>query len=126
MTLPLELTYRGLTKSDFLENAVSSRYEKLSRLDCGITYCHVILDSPNQNQLKGRDYEVHIEVRVPGSQLAVTRKTTKKGVQEDLYPVIADAFSAIERQLIKWNDKRHLDVKAHSRPAKPLFEDSDQ
>lgn len=123
MKLPLELTFRGFEKSDFLEDAVKNRCNKLERLDNGRTHCHVILNSPHQHQNKGRQFEVHIEVRVPGAQLAVTRKTTKKGIQEGLYPVISDAFAAMERQLTKWRDKRHLDVKAHSLPLKPRFED---
>ena len=122
MTLPLELTYRGLEKSDFLEKAVTDRYTKFERLDWGITHCHVILDSPHHHQHKGRLYEVHIEVRVPGNQLAVSHKTTRNGSQEDIYLLIKNAFTAMERQLIKWSDKRHLDVKAHSRPLKPEIE----
>jgi len=125
MTLPLELTYRGLEKSDFLEIAVKKKCLKLARLDLSITHCHVILSCPHQHQHKGRQYEVHIEVRVPGTQLAVTHKTSKQGIQEDIYPVITDAFSALERQLAKWNDKRHLDIKAHSRPAKPPVEQTE-
>lgn len=124
MSNPLELTFRGMGKSDFIEEAVRSRYQKLSRLGCDITHCHVIVDCPHQHQQKGRQYEVHIELHVPGAQLTVSHKASKKGVQEVLYPVIADAFDAMERQLNTWNDKRHQEVKAHSLPTQPGFEES--
>lgn len=119
MAIPIELSFRNLEHSDFVENKVRKRCVKLEAICNEITYCHVVLSSPHKHQHKGNHYEVHLEVRVPGAEIAVTRNTGASSAHEDLYVAIRDAFTAIERKITRWKEKRRLDVKEHSRPEKP-------
>lgn len=117
MAIPLELSYRNLEKSEFIENNVKERCKRLELLCDELTYVHVVLSSPHQSQHKGNQYEVHIELRLPGNPLAVTKNTGNSSAHEDFYVALRDAFDALERQLTQWKEKRRHDVKAHSRPS---------
>jgi ribosomal subunit interface protein len=119
MKIPLELNFRNMEQSDFVERKIQERCRRLDSLSNEITRCHVIVGAPHQHQHKGFHYEVHVELRVPGTELAVSRNTGTSAAHEDLYVAIRDAFQAIEKQLARWKEKRRHDVKAHSRPVAP-------
>jgi len=119
MTIPLELSFRKIEKSEFIENNVKERCKRLERLSGEITHCHVVVSAPHQNQTKGNHYEVHIEVRVPGTELVVAHNTGASDAHEDFYVALRDAFDALERKVTRWKEKRRLEVKAHSRPSCP-------
>ena len=119
MTIPLELNYRNIGPSEFIEANVKDRCAHLETLSRDITYCHVVVGSPHKHQNKGSHYEVHIKLGVPGSELDASRHAGASETHEDFHVALRDAFDAVERQLIRWKEKRRLDVKAHSRPVKP-------
>ena len=121
MKTPLELSFRNMEHSDAVERKILERCRRLDLLSDEITRCHVIVGAPHQHRHKGFHYEVHVELRVPGTELAVSHNTGTSSAHEDLYVAIRDAFQAIESQLAKWKEKRRRDVKAHSRPVVPEF-----
>ncbi|MFT6878361.1 MAG: ribosomal subunit interface protein [Granulosicoccus sp.] len=123
MTIPLELSFRNLDRSEFIENQVKERVKRLELLSDEITSCHVVASAPHQHKKKGNHYEVHIEIRVPGSELAVTQNKGALEAHEDFYIALRDAFDALERRLTEWKEKRRNNVKAHSQPTKPEFTD---
>lgn len=123
MTIPLELSFRNFDRSEFIENHVKERCQRLELISDKITYCHVVASAPHQHKKKGNHYQVHIEIRVPGSELAVTQNKGELETHEDFDTTLRDAFDALERRLIQWKEKRRNDVKAHSRPATPEFTD---
>ncbi|MFT5045610.1 MAG: ribosomal subunit interface protein [Porticoccaceae bacterium] len=123
MTIPLELSFRNLDRSEFIENQVKERVKRLELLSDEITSCHVVASAPHQHKKKGNHYEVHVEIRVPGAELAVTQNNDPSEAHEDFYVALRDAFDALERRLTEWKEKRRNDVKAHSRPATPAYND---
>jgi len=123
MALPLELSFRNLERSDFIEQSVIKRCKRLELLSYEITHCHVVVSAPHQHKNKGNHYEVHVEIRVPGAELSVARNTGTSDAHEDFYVALRDAFDAIERKLTRWKEKRRLDVKSHSRPTAPPIPD---
>jgi putative sigma-54 modulation protein len=121
MTIPLELSFRNFDRSEFIENQVKVRVKRLELLSDEITSCHVVASAPHKHKTKGNHYEVHVEIRVPGAELAVTQNKGESEAHEDFHVVLRDAFDALERRLTEWKEKRRNDVKAHSRPATPEF-----
>lgn len=119
MSLPLELSFQNLERSDFIEENVKQRYKKLQSISSEISRCHVVIKAPHKHHHQGNHYEVTIDLKVPGAELAVAKNTGVSEAHEDLYVALRDAFDAMVRQLSRWKDKRRLDVKQHSRPAKP-------
>ncbi len=107
MTLqtPLEIHFTNMERSDALEGAVRARVERLEQFFDGITSCHVFVDASHLRRRKGNLYEVRIEVRIPGTELAVNNKPGDVNAHEDVHVAIRDAFNAMERQLKKWKQQ---------------------
>lgn len=118
METPLELTFKNMDKSDFVEGLIRERVEKLERLYDGITSAHVYVLAPHKHHHKGNHYEVRIEVRVPGTELLVTGKPGDVNAHEDINVAVRDSFNAMERQLKKWKQRVSGEVKAHEGPLK--------
>jgi len=126
MAIPIEISYKRLEPSDFIEQKVQLRLKQLESISAEITRAHVVLSSPHHRKHQGNHYEVHIELYVPGTALAVTRNTGVSDAHEDFYVALRDAFDAMERRLKRWKQKRRLDVKAHSRPSAPGLTDGEK
>lgn len=102
MQTPLEIHFKNMGRSEAVETAVRERIGKLEKLFDGITSCHVYIDAPHRHHRKGNHYEVRMEVRIPGKELAVNNKPGDVNAHEDVYVAIRDAFNAMERQLKRW------------------------
>jgi ribosomal subunit interface protein len=113
METPLQLSFRNMEPSNFVAGLVQEKVDKLEQFYDGVTSCHVYVDAPHKQHRKGNYYEVRIEVRVPGTELAVSSKPGDMYAHEDVKVAIRDAFRAMERQLKKWKQKAGGEVKAH-------------
>ena len=122
MTTSLELSIRSADASGFTKELINDRVNRLERIYDGITSCHVTVDSPQQKQRSGQHYEIRLELRVPGTELAVSRNTGQSDAHEAIHVAVRDAFDAMERQLGRWKEKRRRHVKAHSDKPRSLAE----
>jgi ribosomal subunit interface protein len=102
MQTPLEIHFQNMERSEAVEVVLRERAAKLEQFFDGITSCHVYVEAPHKHQHKGNRYEVRIEVRIPGTELAVNNKPGDINAHEDVYVAIRDAFNAMERQLKRW------------------------
>lgn len=109
----LEIAFRNMKPSESAEDRLRERLSKLQKIYDGITSCHVYVQAPHRNHSKGNRYEVHIEARVPGTELIVNDKPGDVRSHEDLLVAIRDAFDALERRLKKWKRQRRGQVKTH-------------
>ena len=113
---PLEIHFTNMERSDAVEGSARVRAERLEKFFDGITSCHVFVDASHRHQRKGNLYEVRIEVRVPGTELAVNNKPGDVNAHEDIHVAIRDAFNAMERQLKKWKKQFRGQPKARKAP----------
>jgi ribosomal subunit interface protein len=103
MQLPVEITYRGLEKSDDLERMVLEKAARLNKFCDHINRCDVVLEQPNHGHKKGNPFRVRIDVTVaPGHELVADERQTDNESFKPLAKAIHDAFKTMERQL------RHL------------------
>lgn len=102
MQTPLEIAFVDTSPSPAVEADVRKYVAKLERLSDAITSCHVYVAAPHQSQRKGNQYEVRIEVRVPGTELAVSSRPGNVDAHEDVHVAVRDAFDAMERQIKEW------------------------
>ncbi|HTT08046.1 MAG TPA: HPF/RaiA family ribosome-associated protein [Gammaproteobacteria bacterium] len=98
MPIPLEIDFRNIERTEALESALRKKVDKLEHFCDRITSCHVTLEAPHQHHHKGKRYQVHIRLSVPGKLLAVSHESGEQS-HEDAYVAIRDAFSAARRQL---------------------------
>src|SRR3982750_4592752 len=103
MQLPVNITYRGLNKTDALEQMILDKATRLDKFCDHISRCDVAIEQPNHAHKKGNEFRVRIDVTVPpGHELVAEEKQLENGTHEPLAKVVHDAFKTMERQL------RHL------------------
>lgn len=117
MQTPLKIAFHNMESSDAMEAAIRERFEKLSRLAGDrMTACRVSVEALHRQHRTGNVFEVHIDMVMPGAELAVSREPKKaheKYANPDVYTSIRDAFQAAERQLKAYKQQQRGDVKRH-------------
>jgi ribosomal subunit interface protein len=108
MQLPVQITYRGMPSSAAIEDAVRDRIAKLEQFHARIMSCRVVIEQPGKHKRQGKEYVVHVDLKVPGGEIAVNRDH-----DEDVYVALRDAFDAARRKLEDTAREMRGDVKHH-------------
>lgn len=120
MQTPLELSFNNLDPSPAVETKIRERVDRLDRLFPNVISCHVAVDSYHRSEGRGRSkavaYDVRIDMRLPGVELAVSRKPGNRHAHTDIYVAVRDSFDAMERQVKSHVDKLNREVKTHPEP----------
>jgi ribosome-associated translation inhibitor RaiA len=143
MTTPAQITFHNIAPSEAVAARIQEETEKLGKYFDRITSCRVMVEAPNKRHHRGEPFHVHIELGVPGKELAVTHKpaihaalngkedgrTHKhdeiEAPHKDVYVAIRDAFLAMRRQLQDYVHCLRHEVKSHH-PASPAFQDANR
>jgi ribosomal subunit interface protein len=99
MQSPIKIVFRGMEPSPAVEARIRERASRLDQYCDRVTSCDVAIEAPHQHQYKGKLYVVRLQVRIPGSDIAVNRAGPRDHAHEDVYVALRDAFDAAERQL---------------------------
>jgi ribosomal subunit interface protein len=99
MQIPLQITFKGMEPTEAIEAKIRQKVDKLNKHHDRITACHVLVEAPHRSHNKGVLFTVHIDLTVPGGEIAVNKEHGDEHAHEDLYVAIRDAFAAAERQL---------------------------
>jgi ribosomal subunit interface protein len=103
MQRPVNITYRGVEKSEEIDQFILEKAARLEKFCDHINRCDVAIEQPNHAHHKGNQFRVRIDVTVPpGHELVADEKQMDSGAHAALTKVIHDAFKTMERQL------RHL------------------
>lgn len=114
MRIPLQITIRGIEHSEALETHIRDKANKLDEFFDRIMSCRVVVDVPHKHHHQGKQFNVRIDIGVPGSEIAVNRDHA-----EDVYVALRDAFDAAKRQLEDYARKMRGDVKTHQARQRP-------
>ena len=80
MQLPVNITYRGVEKSEQLDNLVMSYAARLDRFCDHINRCDVAIEQTNHTHQKGNPYRCRIDVTVrPRHELVSDEKQMDNG-----------------------------------------------
>ena len=114
MQIPLELTFRGVEKTEAMERYIRERTQKLEQVCDHIVSCRVTVERPQQHQRAGSPFRVRVDVRIPpGHELVVRRESTEGDIHDSLRQVLREAFDAMRRQVRSLAERQRGDVKAH-------------
>lgn len=119
MQIPLEISFHNLPSSEWIEGAVRQHVDKLNKLYPRLVGCRVSVEALHKQHRTGNIYEVHIELRLPGGALVVSREPhhpKEKYADPDLGRSLRDAFAAAERQLLDYKQRQAGEVKPHDAP----------
>jgi cold shock CspA family protein/ribosome-associated translation inhibitor RaiA len=113
MEVPPEITYRGIEKTDEIEALIREKAAKLDRIHPGIISCRVAVEREQEHQRSGSPYRVRVAMRIPPGKELVGRIEPGDGeISDRLQTLVAEAFEAVRRQLIKVKDLQQGKVKA--------------
>ena len=113
MKLPLQITFRNMDASEAMEAAVREKAEKLDQFFSEIMSCRVVVEARHKHHHQGNIYDVHIDIKVPGKEIAVSREAGLDHAHEDAYVAIRDAFNAAKRRLQDYSAQIQQQVKVH-------------
>jgi ribosomal subunit interface protein len=109
MRLALQVTFRDMPRSDAVEAEIRRRAEKLDEFCDRIMSCRVTVETPGGHKHQGKLHSVHVDLKVPGEEIASTRRHE----HEDVYVAIRDAFDAVRRRLEDYVRRTRGEVKQH-------------
>ena len=108
MKLPMQITIRDVEHSEALETHIREKVQKLDEFFKNIMSCRVVVEMPHKHHHQGKQFNVRIDIGVPGNEIVVNRDHS-----EDVYVSLRDAFDAAKRQLEDYARKIRGDVKKH-------------
>ena len=108
MQKPLQVTYKGLEKSEAIDGLIRQRAAALETLHPRITGCRVVVDVPHRGSESAKvPIGVTVEVEVPGRGLIVGKDADeRREAKQDHTAALNNAFEAVERQLEKIADQQ--------------------
>ncbi len=117
MTIPLEITFRGIPHSDAIEAVVRERAAKLEKFFPRISSCRVIVEQlARRERARALVYHVRVQVRVPEGEFVGDKEPPPQRFHEDIYIAIRDAFDAVGRELEDFVRRERGEVKTHEAP----------
>jgi len=115
MPTDVQITFRDMAPSDAIAAQIRARAAKLTGFHDRITRCHVVVEAAKHKH-KPTAYQVHIDVTLPGGELAISRDHLDRRPDNDMQVAIRNAFDAMEKQLRARSARMRGEVKAHGAP----------
>jgi ribosome-associated translation inhibitor RaiA len=117
MPVPLQLTFRGVDRSEALAAWIHEWAAKLEHVYDRIERAEVVVECPHRRRRQGKQFHVRIRLHVPGSDVVVDHDPGPDEAHEDPYVTVRDSFHAARRQLEDHARRLRGDVKEHDEPA---------
>jgi ribosomal subunit interface protein len=105
MQTPVEISWHNMDPAPHIEKRVNERVARLEKFFGRIIASRVVIEAPHQRHRVGNEYEVRVEVTVPGGILAIDRRPGNDHAHADPLVALRDAFDAMERKLRRWKDE---------------------
>ena len=120
MQLPVNITYRGVEKSDEIEQNILGKAAHLEKFCDHINRCDIAVEQTNHTHQKGNPYRCRIDVTVSrGHELVADERQMDNGTHKPLNKVIHDAFKTMERELRRVVEKQRREIKTHADSRSP-------
>ncbi len=114
MSLPIDVSYRGMEKSAAIEELIQKKAAKLEQVCNEVNSIRVALDVDHKRQRSTTTFRVRLDFNVPpGHELCVKRESTGENAKDDLYQLVRETFDAAKRQAGKLSEKKSGRVKPH-------------
>ena len=127
MTVPLEIHFHGLDKSEAMETRVREKFAKLEKHFDRMSGCRVVLEAPHRNPAKAKEFQVKIEISVKGGKpIIINHEREGAHANEDLALTIRDAFEVALRQVNEMASQlagRGRTEQSRRRPHEPPLDD---
>jgi cold shock CspA family protein/ribosome-associated translation inhibitor RaiA len=119
MDIPLEIAFHNLEPSAEIEALIREHVARLEKLYPHLIGCRVSAEMPHKQHRNGNVPEVHIAIRVPGREIAISRepyRAKQRHAAPTVQTSIRDAFRAAEKRLKDFKQQQYGDVKPKDLP----------
>ena len=99
MHLPLQITFRHMDPSPHMEARIRELAHSLDTYSAHIMRCHVVVSEPHQHHQQGNQFDIRIDLTVPGTEIVINTEGRNSPTHEDPYVALRDAFKAARRKL---------------------------
>ncbi len=118
MQIPLEVSYRNITKTDELEKLIREKTNKLEKVCDHITSCRIAIEKPQKYLNYGSPYRIRIDIRIPqGHEVVIKREPGEGNKTEPLHSIVREAFDAARRKAKEICKIQKSKVRAHTTQA---------
>lgn len=116
MERPLQIAFKNMASSEFVENLVRDRVERLQRFHPNITGARVVVEVPHRSPESGKQpLGISVEIDVPGHKPIIAKgEQDRREMKGDQSAIVNRVFEAAERQLEQINAIQHREVKNHA------------
>lgn len=113
MQVPLEVSFRHVDRSDWIDDYIFQRVERLQHLCDNLIACRIAVERRHRQHHTGSPFHVRIEASIPPNKdLVATEERGGPDEAVELHAAIRSAFEALERQLKEAMERRRYDVKS--------------
>jgi cold shock CspA family protein/ribosome-associated translation inhibitor RaiA len=117
MKVPIQVVFRNMERSDFIEAQILEKAGKLDRIYDRIISCRITVEIPHKSHNKGNEHEVTIDIAVPEKKIVIARTASGTERSTDLaLAAFKESLEAAKRQLEDYARKRRGHVKVHEEP----------
>lgn len=109
MQTQLQITVRDMPHSEALETYIREKVKKMDGFFDSLVSCRVVVEVPHRHRQQGNQFNVRIDMGVPGNEIVVNRDA-----HEDPYVALRDAFDAAKRQLEDYVRRLRRETKTHA------------
>ena len=95
-----------MSPSPAIESDIMEKVRNLEKFHSRIISCRVVVNAPHKHKHKGKLYQIHIDIGIPGERIVVSRDAGFDHAHEDVYVAIRDSFDAAKRKLEDYVRKR--------------------
>lgn len=114
MPMLMEVSYRGVEKTPYLEDLIHAKLPKLQQVCPHLSSCRIAIEKTQEHQRNGSPYRVRIDMTVPpGHELVARREPSDGNLHDQLPTVLNNVFDAARRQLKELTARQRRDTKAH-------------
>ncbi len=114
MQLPLQISFRNMEPTPGLEATIRDRAARLDTFASHIMSCRVVVEPAGRHHLHGNQFEVRIDITLPGDEIVATREPAEHAEYKDVAISIRDAFNSAARQLEDYVRRQRGDVKSRA------------
>ncbi len=119
MQVPAEISFNGVSHSDFNEGYIRERIQRLESLTDDIIACRVVVERPHAHRHTGNPFRVRVELTLPKRKELVVDKERNVEPHVQLSTVIRTVFDTLERQLLEVTERRRGHVKTQYAEGEP-------
>jgi cold shock CspA family protein len=114
MKLPIQISFHNLDRIEAVENRILEEAAQLDEFCNRIMSCRVVIDVPHRHHVTGNLYQVRVDIKVPGEEIAIVQEPPRHDpFYENINVAVRDAFNSAARKLEEYVRRQRQDVKHH-------------